>query len=201
MTRVDLFTTIHKGLRAALFAAAQRVARADFARAADAAAVADAIGRLAELLDDHARHETREVLPDLARVAPELAADLAADHARLRGQEQQLRRLGARLDGAADAERCSLGRRLHDRFGPLIADHLRLMEREEVAAQRVLWAHRSDAELAAIGRNFVASLSPARLAAWLEVVAPAVSERERQALLVDLLVRSDRAARAETLPW
>ena len=199
MTRVDLFTTIHKGLRAALFRAAARVDRADFASPADAAAVAAEIGRLSAFLEEHALYEEREIVPVLARIAPEMAGDLLADRSRLRGLELELLRAAARLDRAEAAERRSLGRRLHDRIGLLIADHLRLMEREEVAVQRRLWANRSDVELGAIGCRFVDRLPPARIAAWLELLLPAVSEREREALAAGLLARPAASPRNEAL--
>lgn len=200
MTRVDLFTTIHKGLRAALFSAAEHVDRADFGSPAAAAAVAGGIGRLSALLDDQARHEEREVVPHLARIAPELAGDLLSCRSRLRGLEQELVRTAARLAGADEAGRLSLGRRLHDRFGPFIADHLRLMERIEVAVQRMLWANRKDDELAAIERRFFERLPPARIAAWLDALVPAVSDAEREALAAALRARERPADRAEALP-
>lgn len=200
MTRIDLFTTIHKGLRAALFAAAARVDRCDFRSPAAAAAVADELGRLSALLDDQARHEERECVPELARIAPEAAGDLLAVRSRLRGLEQELLRIAARLEGAAEAERIALGRRLHDRLGPFIADHLRLMERKEVAIQRVLRAHRRDDELASIERRLFDRLPAARVVAWLDVLLPAVNEQEREALAAALLARARPADREEVLP-
>lgn len=182
MTRIDLFTTVHKGLRALLFGTAQMAARAEFALPAEAAAVAAAILRLLGFLEEHAQHEEAEVLPLLARISPELAADLRSDHARDHGRERELARLANRLGRATESERISIGRRINDQLGLLIAEQLRHMEREELLANRVLWAHHDDEALAALHRRILQRIAPARLAEWLEILMPAVSRPEREAL-------------------
>jgi hypothetical protein len=48
MKRLELYTTVHKGLRSALFAAAERIARTNFA---DPAAAREVAGSLGFLLD------------------------------------------------------------------------------------------------------------------------------------------------------
>jgi hypothetical protein len=181
-TRFDLFTPIHKALRAALFDAMQQVARCDFARAPEAAAVAAALLHLSGFLSEHADHEDRVLLPEVARLCGVLAADLQAAHARVGGLEQEVLRLSERLAGASPAERLSLGRRLHDSLGTLIAEQLLHMKREEVEVNRLLWAHCSDAELLELHGRVVAAIPPARMQEWLALLLPAVNGPERRAL-------------------
>lgn len=181
-TRFDLFTPIHKALRALLFDAMQQVARCDFALAPEAAAVAAALLRLSGFLAEHADHEERVILPEIARLSGELATDLRAAHARVGGLEHEVVRLAERLAGAAPKERLSLGRRLHDALGTLLAEQLLHLKREETELNRLLWAHRTDAELAALHERIVAAIPPARLQEWLALLLPAVNGPERRAL-------------------
>ncbi len=181
-TRFDLFTPVHKALRAALFDAMQQVARCDFALAPEAAAVAAALLRLSGFLSEHADHEDREILPEVARLSGELAADLQAAHARVGGLEHEVVRLAERLEGAPPVERLSLGRRLHDALGTLVAEQLLHMRREETEVNRLLWAHRTDAELVELHGRVVAAIPPARMQEWFALLLPAVNGPERRAL-------------------
>jgi hypothetical protein len=198
MPRVDLFTTIHKALRAALFEAAAEVARADLRDPAAFAAVRARVGALLVLLEEHAEHEDALVFPVVAGAAPVLAADLAGEHGRLAGLQLELARLLERLERADDAERAALGARLHARMGALVAQHLAHMGREEDDANRILHAHRSDAELLELRARLQARLAPERLAVWMTHLLPAAAPAER-ALVLAGLARTRSAVELEAL--
>jgi hypothetical protein len=186
MDRVDLYGVMHKGLRAALFDAALAVARTDFV---DDPATADSIVRvrhLLGLLHEHAEHEDEAIRPGLRRDAPAVSEELEAEHARLAGLQLEIARLLGRLAGATGAERLSLGRRLHERMGGLVAAHLTHMEREEVAGNRALWAHRTDSELLEIHRRIVTSIPGPRMRDWAVILLPALSRPERDRLVEGL---------------
>ena len=183
MTRVDLYRTVHKGIRATLFETAAAVGRTEFADAEEAVAAATAVRRMLGFLDEHARHEDAVVLPELSRISPELSAEIEADHARTNGLQREIEALVARLEGANEAERVALGARLHDRIPRLLAEHLHHMGREETEANRALWANLTDAELDALHRRIVGAIPPARFAEWLELFLPAVTRSERAAMI------------------
>jgi hypothetical protein len=182
-TRLDLFGTVHKGLRAGMFGVTQQAAGCDFGVKAEAIEMAAAVGRLLGFLHEHADHEEREVLPEIARCCPELAADLRSDHVRVDGLERELERIAERMAGADAPTRVSLGRRLQERLWILVAEHLRHMEREEIQANRLLWANLGDEELAAVEARIVGSIAPPRLAEWMALILPAASAPERALLL------------------
>ncbi|MCY3003670.1 MAG: hemerythrin domain-containing protein, partial [Planctomycetota bacterium] len=146
MNRLELYTTVHKGLRSALFAAAERVARTNFADPAAAREVAGSLGFLLDLLEEHAHHEDEFIQPVYQRHNSELALTLADDHARVEGLGRELRAMAARLEAATEVERVSLGRRIHERMNQFLAEHLQHMAREESLGQRLLWAHLDDAQ-------------------------------------------------------
>ena len=172
MSRFDLYANVHKGVRAALTQAASLAVRTDFSNPTEAAEAARVARRLVFQLENHARHEDTHVMPLLARVAPEVHADLQADHARTDGLQRELAELADRLHDAPAAQRIPLGRRLHDGLWRLAAEHLRHLDREESGAMRALWAHFTDEELAAVQGRIVATIPPDTLAEWSRHLAP-----------------------------
>jgi hypothetical protein len=187
--RFDLFTGVHKGLRAALFETGALLARTDFA-AADAAALAGrAVERVLGFLDEHAAHEDAVVLPAVEALCPEMFVALRDEHARVDGLQRDLAALTARLGGAEAAERVAIGRRVHDRFALVVAEHLRHMQREEHDVQRILWAHHTDDVLRALHGRILGRIPQPRSAEWLGLILPALSDPERAALLGALTAR------------
>lgn len=187
MERIDLFAVVHKALRAELFAAATLAARTDFRSATEAARASAAARALVGLLEDHAEHEDAVVLPELASIAVELHAAIAADHARLEALHREVLSIAGRVDAAAtDGERAPLGRRLHDRLGRLAAEHLLHMQREEVEVNRALWAHRTDEALVALHARITGRIPPDRKAAMLAAMLAAASLPERIGLIATL---------------
>jgi hypothetical protein len=182
MQRVDLFGSIHKGLRAALCETATLLARTGFEDAAASATAAASVNALLGFLEEHAGHEDAVVLPVLALHSPELAAELRSDHARVEGLQEEAGAIAARLELASPAERVSLGARLHERVWLLLAEHAKHMQVEESRANRVLHANLTDGELLALHGRIVGSIAPARMGEWFEILLPALAPVERSAL-------------------
>lgn len=183
MQRTDLYTTIHKAIRAVLFDTTTRVARTAFADAGQSELAVAAVRRLLGFLDEHAEHEDDVLMPELAAVAPEVHAALQADHTRIGGMQQEIAVLCERSAVAAAAERHALGQRLQVRLHRLVAAQLAHLEREEVDANRALQAHRTDAELQALHGRILARIAPVRLAEWMALLLPELSAPERGELL------------------
>jgi hypothetical protein len=186
--RVDLFTTVHKGIRALLFDISTEAARIDLASCIAVDGLADRIHQMLAFLDEHARHEDRHVLPAVAVVAPELARSLGLEHHRLDALHLEVQ---VTADGlaCADAEgRATVGPQLSRLLNRLIAAHLSHMHREETEVNAVLWAAYADDELAAIRGRLVGSIPTDRYAEWMIMIAPALSPIERS-LVVGAAVR------------
>jgi hypothetical protein len=187
VARIDLYSTVHKGLRAELCQVATLAGRTDFGKAEEADEAALAAKRLVEHLETHAALEDREVMPELARVAPELHAELSSQHALTAGLQRDVAGVAEWIRRANGPNRVSLGRRLHQRLWWLVAEHLRHMEREETEAMRTLWAYRTDEDLAAIQQRMVGSIPRPAMAEWGAVLLAALSLPERTALLEPLV--------------
>jgi len=80
------------------------------------------------------------------------------------------------------ATRVKLGSEVRRRFHFFVAQQLEHLDREANEVTQVLWANLGDADLIAITGRIVASIPPARMAEWMELMLPALSRPEREAL-------------------
>jgi hypothetical protein len=193
--RFDMFTPIHKALRRSLFDTALALGRTSFAAADDTAAAERLVAACMEFMREHAAHEDRHVLPEIARLAPELATLLADGHPELERTAIAVDSLWPRLaalPAAAAEERESLGGELMRRFHRFVADEVVHMDREERELNALLWARLTDAEIMAISSRITTSISPERMRTWGELLMPALNGPERGAMLA----RAAAAAKA-----
>ena len=186
MTRFDLYSHVHKAIRVLLFDAVGAVGRTDFGRESELPATLATVRRMIRLTRKHAEHEDRDIHPILHRLAPELAAELESGHDRFDGTDREIESFLARIEVAPAAERVSLGRRVHEMLGALVAEHLKHMALEESRGNRVLWAHLSDIELLAVQDRAMASIGPEEMAEWVELMIPAGNLGERAGLVAAL---------------
>jgi hypothetical protein len=186
MARIDLYTTAHKGLRALLFETAQTVARCGTSRHEEIRTCAAIVRRTIGVLHSHARRCDDHLLPHLARLSPVLAAEIETRFDRCAGFEQEVERTLDRLETSTSVEQASLLRRLHRAMSPLVVEHVRRMELEEQHANRILWAHLEDAELAVLEREMFAASSGTEVVEWLSVLFAAASLDEMAAMLARL---------------
>lgn len=190
--RLDLFTSIHKGLRRSLFVTAMDLAGTDFSDAAAVARAHVAVDACLAFLREHAEHEDHHLVPRIAALAPELGEQLAAEHPALERAAIDVDSLWPRLamtnvsGPAAVPNRevtChALGAELVRRFQTFVAAQLRHMEREEREVNALFWAHLTDAELAAMRQAVLADIPPARAEEWRVLVGPAINRVEREAM-------------------
>lgn len=176
--RVDLFSTVHKGLRALLFELSNEVARVDLADPGLDALLAQ-VGRACAFLDEHAHQEDALVVPALRQVAPELATALDREHRMLETIQTEVVGAAGALARTPTAE---LGAQLLRVVNRLIAAQLAHMNREETDANHALWAGYTDDDLAAIRERLIAAIPPSRQAQWRAVLAPVLNPVERSLL-------------------
>jgi hypothetical protein len=134
------------------------------------------------LVREHAEHEDRHVVPVVAGFDPALGQALMVDHPRLERAAIAVDSLWPRLPPADVPTRVRLGGELRRRFHAFVAMQLEHMNREENEVTEVLWANLSDAELMAISGRIIASIPPARMAEWVDLMLPVLSRPEREAM-------------------
>jgi hypothetical protein len=184
--RFDLFTPIHKALRRSLFETALTIGRTSFASADEAAAAERAVADCLQFMREHAEHEDRRVLPEIARLDPELAALMVVGHPELERAAIAVESLWPRLAAlaaTATEERQALGGELMRRFHTFVADEVQHMDLEERELNALFWARLTDAEIMAINKRITDDISPERMRTWGELLLPALNEPERAAML------------------
>ena len=174
MADLDIFTNVHKGIRAALFEACVRLGRTDDDDPALPAIRAYAAGVL-HFVAHHGENEDELLLPLLEDRRPDLARMIADAH---RDIEQRLAGLRKMLASASVAS-------LYVEFTAFTALYLMHMldeERFEPALREVLAAE----DIASIGRQAVARTAPADQRLMLGFMVPAMRDREARKLLGNL---------------
>jgi hypothetical protein len=180
--RADILTPIHKAIRRSLFETAMTLGRTDFSVAAEIEAAEHAVTVCLDHLREHAEHEDRHVIPELVRIAPELAQTFSQEHPELERASIAVESLWPRIAAQTGAERVSLGGELTRRFHALVAAAVLHMDREEREELPVLWDHFTDAELGQLSGRIAADIAPARMAEFGQLMFPALNGSEQRAM-------------------
>jgi hypothetical protein len=167
MPRLDLFTAIHKAIRAMIYDAGGRLQTVDFAdERALVKATADLIPVLS-MLREHHDTEERFVFPEVRRFDAALVDDLQSQH---RTIETLLAITGDAVVAANDSgpsERGEAGVELNRRFNELTAFYLEHLAHEEVTILPMTWEYFADTELSAIQGAIMGSMEPELALQWL----------------------------------
>ena len=155
VTRLDLYTAVHKMQRARLFRLTADAGTTDPGDSTARARLAAAVGDVVAELTAHAAHEDRFIHPLLRRRAPDIAGALDAAHIELDARLATLRSTAATYAAATPADPNSLYRALAA-FTAAYLDHLAC---EEGEAMPVLWDTCRDDELFGVLQSFLASRS------------------------------------------
>jgi DNA-directed RNA polymerase specialized sigma24 family protein len=192
--RLDLYATIHKALRHFMSDTLSQVGRLDVFDAHDMAATLGQLDALLAMCEGHLRHENEFIHPAIEAHLPRGSADVAAEHdehvqaiAALRDEAEALRQAGT-------DQRAPLALHLYRQLALFVAGNLQHMHAEETEHNAILWAHHSDAELAALHARLMASMSPEQQMASMRRIVPALSPRERAELLGGARARMPAAA-------
>lgn len=170
--RVDLFSTVHKALRKALFDLARDLACLEVSSIEAVDRAAERVEYVLGLLDEHAAFEGA-AFAAVRTLDPLLAAELDKDHRSLEIVQHDVEQLAQQMAMADRASRPGVTGRLAIAVHHLIALQLLHMNREESEANRVLWSGLDDAALVALSRT--AALPPARAAEWQRLVTAATT--------------------------
>lgn len=181
--RVDLYTRIHKALRAQMSAAIATFARLDALDAEDVAAALQQLDALLATCTKHLETENAFVHPAMEARRPGSTAAIAGEHVHHEQDIAHLGTLGEALRAAAPQERMPAAMRLHSGLCAFVAENFIHMAQEEAEHNAVLWACYTDAELIALEAALVASLPPEYKMASLRTMLPAINHAERMGML------------------
>lgn len=174
--RLDVFRSVHKGLRSALSALVVQTGRTDAFQEEEVEALARKAGEVFRFVSHHALNEDRYLLPAMESKSMPQAAAMREEHASLEAELDGLRRELSRLPQAPD--------RLHPFYLALarfVSAYLAHLHQEETAILPALHARFTDAELGEFSRLSVANTPPEDQAMMLAYMFPAMDAAELKA--------------------
>ena len=171
----DIFTNVHKGIRAALFAATTALGRAgaDDERLGAARAI---LRQALRFVAHHGDNEDVLLLPLLAQAAPAVHARMTAAHAAL---HEPLAALEAALESASSAT-------LYARTGQFVARYLEHMHEEEHALEPHIRVALTVEQLTQFSRDSVTRTAPADQRMMIAFMLPAMTRVDVDAFLARL---------------
>jgi len=180
--RHNFYREVHKGIRALLGTLVEQAGRTDFQDASEVAKLRRAVDEGFDILEGHARHETRFVAPLLRAHAQEAGLALDDDHEE---QTRAIAGLRARLEAvdASDPSAAASGHAFVVALSRFAGELLVHMADEEERALPALWAAVDDSALLRTHQELLASLSPDEMAQSLTLMLPAMNGSERLAMV------------------
>lgn len=205
--RMDLYASIHKGLRSFMADTLGAVGRMDADDDEERDATLTQLRSLLDLLEHHAAIEDEFIHVAMQSRRPGSAHESATEHLRSRSLLRDLRRQADIVAGGGrprDAAALDLYRQL----SLFVAENLAHMHEEETANNAVLWEAYSDQELARIHDRILASIDAREMAQVIRWMAPSLTPYERATLFgalqakapVEVFQRLLEAARPHLAP-
>jgi len=186
LPRVDLYGSVHRGLRLGHTKLLTRLGTTSYS---DRASVEHALDELEAFLDLGALHlavEERHYHKALEARLPQGAAVLDEQHGSHRRSFAELRKLAAKLSAATADTAPVLGRALYLRYASFVAEDLEHMAEEELVILPLLHALYTDEELAAIQTKLVSEIPPREKLEFLRLMLPASNHEQRVLQLAGL---------------
>jgi hypothetical protein len=184
--RLDLYTTIHKALRAFMGHVLQRVGNMDVNDAAERGPALDGVESLLALMRSHLRHEDDFIHTAIEARRPGGARHTADDHRMHAEALADLEDEARALRVAHEAHRAALAQRLYRHLATFIGENLQHMHAEETQNNAALWALYSDDELADLHDRLIASIAPDEMALAVRWMAAALSIDELAGLFGEM---------------
>lgn len=185
-SRVDLYSGIHKALRACMADALLALGRADLD---DPASLEDAMQRVEVMLrfcETHLEHENRFIHPAIESRAAGASEAVTHQHGEHQDHIEALRACVQALRMSGPAMRPVAAQLVYRQLALFIADNFQHMHTEETAHNAVLWARYSDTELAAIQDSLVQAIPPQDKMMNARWLVPSLNAAERLALLAGI---------------
>lgn len=177
--RVDMYTLVHKGIRAFLGATLETVGRMDSYDPVEVAHAIAEVRSLGKFLRAHLHHENQFVHPALEARLPGAARRTASDHVEHERALERLESAALAVEKADDAARPGAALSLYRELALFAAENLEHMHFEETGNNAQLWAAYTDAELGRIHGAMLASIKPEIFSLGLRWMLPAMTPAER----------------------
>jgi hypothetical protein len=183
LAEADLYRSIHKGIRAELFAITGSAGNLDPSSDCDRAAIADHVVTVAHVLESHAHHEDAFIDPVLEQHLPDLAQEISDDHERLEAMFASVTDLAVSAVEAPAADHRRLMQLLHLDLARFTSSYLAHIDLEERVVMPELERIVGVEACGALHGAIVGSIPPAEMARSLAFMLPAMNLDDRAEML------------------
>jgi len=184
--RFNIYTLIHKGLRACMADALLTVGRMDPDDDADVASAAAVVRGLLAFARSHLQHEEDWIHPALEAGRRGSSEQTRADHVEHREVFVLLETSLRTVEGSAGPARAAAALRLYRQLALFVADNFQHMHVEETENHATFVECFSDEEVIALSDRLVASLTPEEKATAMRWMLPFANAAERAGVLVNV---------------
>lgn len=185
-SRADLYTVIHKAVRAFLCDTLTAVGKADAEDEQEMAGVLAQVRGLANFCETHLKHENDFVHAALEARRPGSSKQTAGDHVHHESAIAQVRTFADDVEKTEGAKRSEALLKLYRYLALFVAENLTHMNIEETDNQAALWSAYTDEELIGIERALIASLKPEELMVGMRWMLVGLTPGERAAKLAGI---------------
>jgi hypothetical protein len=182
-SRHNIYTTIHKALRAFMADTLLKVGRMDVNDDGERGEAIVQLRGLLDLCESHLRHENTFVHPAIEKVFPHATARTVEDHRHHETAIAELQHQVARFEAAPPEKRGQWAWALYLSLSGFIAENFTHMIIEETENHAALIAAYTNAEVLGIEQALVASLKPEEKFMAMRWMIPHINASERAALL------------------
>lgn len=157
MNRYNIFYHVHKGLRAMLYDAGNRLQQTDFSNTDEITALCDRLSNVLNLFDKHAATEDQFILPAISQYEPAVSTLFAEEHVQNHTLGEKLRSVIKGLQQSSNEyDHQTWGAVLRPLWVEFIVFNLQHMAKEEDVLNPLLWRYYSDEELQQITQQIIA---------------------------------------------
>jgi hemerythrin HHE cation binding domain-containing protein len=205
MSRVDILTPIHKGIRSMIYKLGTELQTTDFS---DDEATKAIVTRLEHnlsiatsrcilcLLHEHGGNEDDHFFPKVRAFELGMVEILIQEHREIGHKLVGLSEICAELIATKDPyQRIEIGMKLNRSANELFAYYMTHMNKEEVTILPATWQHLTDEQLLEIRAIVEAAIPPERYAEWMRWVLPSLNVNE----LVDMFTGLKKGAPPQVL--
>jgi len=181
--QVDLFSFIHKAIRAMLFDLADRLQSTDLSDESVAPGLVADMRRMLVLLHAHAEHEDRLIFPAIEAVAPGSTQEAGEEHQLYENKTARLEGLLGQLESSSSPDdRKHSDHELRLAFFDFLAFTLVHLNHEEETALPASQRYLADDQLLAIRAQIQQASPPDQYEQWMRWMLPALTTAELKLL-------------------
>lgn len=184
--RFNIYTLIHKGLRACMADALLTVGRMDPDDDDDVANAATTVRGLLAFARSHLQHEEDWIHPALEAGRAGSSEETRSDHIEHREAFALLEASLRTLEGSVGSARAAAALRLYRQLALFVGDNFQHMHVEETENHAVFVECFSDEEVLSLSDRLVASLTPAEKVTAMRWMLPFANAAERSGVLAEI---------------